>query len=74
MVKLSKSKREPDETLTMELTINMDTGRICTKVGYYGFNASPEVVDVRFVRAKVDPSPLGTVRSSGKIGHHPRPE
>jgi hypothetical protein len=52
----------------------MDTGRIWAKVGNYGLNAPAEVVDVRFVCAKVDHSPLGTVRSDGKIGHHPRPE
>ncbi len=74
MVNLPVSKREPDETLTMERTIRMDTGKIRAKVGDYGFNAPAEVVDVRFVRAKVEHSSLGTVRSHGKIGHHPRPE
>jgi hypothetical protein len=74
MVNLPASKREPDETLTMERTIRMDTGGIHAKVGNYGFNARAEVVDVRFVRAKVDHSPLRTVRSDGKISHHPRPE
>jgi hypothetical protein len=74
MVNLLASKREPDEPLTMERTIYMNTGRIGAKVGNYGFNAPAEVVDVGFVRAEVDYSPLGTVRSDGEIGHHPRPE
>lgn len=74
MVNLSARKCELDENLTMEWTIRMDTGRIRAKVGNYGFNAPAEVVDVRFVRARVDHSPLRTVRSNGKIGHHPRPE
>jgi len=74
MVNLPESKREPDETLTMERTVRMDTGRIRAKVGNYRFNAPAEVVDVRFVRAKVEPSSLGIVRSDGKIAHYPRPE
>jgi hypothetical protein len=52
----------------------MDTGGIRTKVGNHGFDAPAEVVDVRFVGAKVDPFPLGSVSSDGKIGHHPGPE
>jgi len=74
MVNLPASKREPNKTLTMERTIHMDTGWIGAKVGNYGFDAPAEVVDVGFVRAKVDHTPLGTVRSDGEIGHHPRPE
>ena len=74
MINLPARKSELDENLTMERTICMDTGRIRAKVGNYGFNAPAEVVDVRFVRARVDHSPLRTVRSNGKIGHHPRPE
>jgi hypothetical protein len=72
MVKLPES--EPNETPTMERTIRMDTGRIRAKVRDYGFNARAEVVDVRFLRAKVDHPPLGTVRSHREIDHHPRPE
>ena len=68
------SKCESDEKLTMERTIRMDTGGMRTKVGNRGFDAPAEVVDVRFVRAKVDTSPLGSVSSDGEIGHHPRPE
>jgi hypothetical protein len=74
MVNPPESKRELDETLTMEQTIHMDTGGIRAKVGNYGFNAPPEVVDVRFVGTKVDSSLPGTVRSNGKVSHHPRPE
>jgi hypothetical protein len=72
---LPASKRDPNEMpLTMERTIRVDTGRIRAEVGNYGFNAPAEVVDVRFVRAKVDHPPVGTVRGHGKIDHHPWPE
>jgi hypothetical protein len=52
----------------------MDTGRFRTKVGDHGFYTAAQVVDVRFVGTKVEPSPLGTVNGGREIGHHPRPE
>jgi hypothetical protein len=58
----------------MEWTKRLDTGRVRTKVRNYGLYTPAEVVDVRFVCAEVEASPLGTVSSGREVGHHPRPE
>jgi hypothetical protein len=58
----------------MEWTKRMDTGSVRTEEGNHRLYTPAEVVNVRFVCTEVEASPLGTVSSGGKIGHHPRPE